>query len=55
VCAQTAIFSAKPVPKNAGTKQFMFGGRFGVSQTGADYGLCRTLVDFFIKKKCASQ
>jgi hypothetical protein len=31
---QTAIFSAKPRSKNAGTKHFMFGGRFGVSQTG---------------------
>jgi hypothetical protein len=27
----------------------MFGGRFGVSQTGAEYGLRSTLVNFFHK------
>ncbi len=34
VCAHTAIFSAKPVPKNAGTIHFVFRGWFG-----ADNGL----------------
>jgi hypothetical protein len=38
-------------PKNAGTIHFMFGGRFGVSLTGADNGLRSIfLADFFIKK-----
>jgi hypothetical protein len=38
-------------PKNAGTKHFMFEGRFGVSQTDADNGLRSNLADFFIPKK----
>jgi hypothetical protein len=29
----------QPVSKNAGTIHFKFGVRFGVSQTGAEYGL----------------
>jgi hypothetical protein len=41
VCGHTAIFSAKPVPKNAGNIHFVFQWRFGVSQTGADNGLRR--------------
>jgi hypothetical protein len=46
-------FPPNPTPKNAGTKHFMFGGRFGVSPTGADNGLRSTLADFFIKKRIA--
>jgi hypothetical protein len=34
-------------PKNAGTKHFMLGGKFGVIQTGADNGLRSTLADFY--------
>jgi hypothetical protein len=30
VCAQTAIFFSKPVPKNAGTIHFMFGGQTAI-------------------------
>jgi hypothetical protein len=33
VCAQTGLFSDKPVSKKASTVHFMFGGRFGDSQT----------------------
>ncbi len=40
-------FSTNRSPKNAGTKHFMFGGRFGASKTGAEYGLHSTLADFF--------
>jgi hypothetical protein len=34
----------------AGTIHFMFYGRFGISQTGSEDALRRTLTDFFIKK-----
>jgi hypothetical protein len=47
VCAQTAIFFNKRVSKQC--RNYMFGGLFGVSQTGAEYGLHSTLGDFFIK------
>ncbi len=33
---QTALFSTNRSLKNAGTIHFMFGGRFGVSQTGTE-------------------
>ncbi len=52
VCAQTAIFIKNRSPKNAGT---MFGWWFGVFQRVRNTGLRRTLADFFIQQKCASE
>ncbi len=48
-------FSTYRSPKNTGTINLMFGGRFGDSQRGEEYGLSSTFPDFFIKEKCASE
>jgi hypothetical protein len=51
--SKAPYFSTNRYPKNAETIHFMFGGRFGGSQMGAEqtaeYGLRKTLADFFIK------
>jgi hypothetical protein len=44
VCMRKLLsFSTNPSPKNSGTIHFMFGGRFGVFQTGVEYGLRSTM------------
>jgi hypothetical protein len=43
-----ASFPANRSPKNAGTKLFMFGGRFGGSLKGSKNGLRGPLAKFFI-------
>jgi hypothetical protein len=42
-------------PKNTGTVHFMFGGRFGVLQTGSEEGLRRFLADFLQPIKVRQQ
>jgi hypothetical protein len=48
-------FSSNRSPKNAGTVHFMFGGRFGVLQTGSEDGLCRFLADCLQQIKVRQQ
>ncbi len=47
-------FSTKPSPKNSETIHFMFAGRFGVFQTGVEYGL-RSTGGFFNQIKVCQQ
>ncbi len=47
-------FSTKRSLKNAGTVHFMFGGQFGISQTGSEDGLRSFVADLFLSNKTAS-
>jgi hypothetical protein len=51
VCANRHIFQTNQSPKNVGTIHFMFGGRFGVSQKGEEYGSRKTSANFFYQVK----
>jgi hypothetical protein len=48
VCTNRHLFLQTGLKKNVGTIHFTFGGRLGVSQTGADNRLRSNLTDFFI-------
>ncbi len=45
-----ALFRKNRSPKNARTIHFMFGGRFGVSQTGLEDGLRGDSLDFLTNR-----
>ncbi len=50
VCSNHPLFQRTDVQKMWRTTNFMFGGRFGVSQMYAEDSLCSTLANFFINK-----